>query len=95
MILNETNLLLNPQCKKKDVNIKVNFDNSINQNVVLDYFKFNQVYMNLLSNAVKCCKIRGTIESFVRIENSKLLVDIVDEGEGLKSEELKFMRRVL
>ena len=51
--------------------------------------------MSLLSNAVKHCKDKGKIESFVRIDNSKLLVDIVDGSNGIEPENLKIIKKVL
>jgi len=48
--------------------------------------KFQRIATNLISNAIKYNKIGGFVKAHIKIENSALILEIEDNGLGIKSE---------
>ena len=51
--------------------------------------RLNQVFMNVLNNASQAIQERGTISIKTSIEKGKVNIRIVDDGEGIKKENLE------
>ncbi len=46
-----------------------------------------RVLQNLLDNAFAACKGKGTVEVYATARDGEVLIDVIDEGEGLTAEE--------
>ena len=80
-------LLVSPQSKGKKIEVKCQFDPSIDQ-VFFDSEKIKQVILNLLSNAVDFTPEKGIIEISTkhnnkRGEDGQIQICIKDNGEGI------------
>ncbi len=51
-----------------------------------DADKFQRIVTNLISNAIKFNNPQGFVKTYVRSENAALIVEIVDNGVGIKPE---------
>jgi signal transduction histidine kinase len=73
--------------------VKLEYDIKPNENFKItgDRDKLKQVFINLISNAIKFNKADGTV--FVRLftDNKNILVEINDNGIGIKGEDLGFI----
>ncbi len=73
--------------------IKLNFDTKPNEstNITGDKDKLKQVFINLISNAIKFNKAGGNV--FVRLfsDSRNIIVEIKDNGIGIKKEDLDFI----
>jgi two-component system phosphate regulon sensor histidine kinase PhoR len=57
--------------------------------VFVDPFRIKQVFLNLLSNAIKFSFKRGKIEISLKEDNEEYTISIIDQGIGLKKEDLE------
>ena len=94
MIHNLVNII-QPQVKAKQLELFIDTFEVINENVIADPLKLNQVFINLLSNAVKYTPAEGTL-SFRIIQKStfrhgygKYQFIIKDNGIGMSPEFVK------
>ncbi|MDE5858995.1 MAG: response regulator, partial [Oscillospiraceae bacterium] len=94
MIHNLVNII-QPQVKAKQLELFIDTFEVINENIIADPLKLNQVFINLLSNAVKYTPAEGTL-SFRIIQNGTLLHGygnyqfiIKDNGIGMSPEFVK------
>lgn len=94
MIHNLVNII-QPQVKAKQLELFIDTFEVINENVIADPLKMNQVFINLLSNAVKYTPAEGTL-SFRIIQKSsyrhgygKYQFIVKDNGIGMSPEFVK------
>jgi two-component system, OmpR family, sensor histidine kinase BaeS len=76
-------------------NKNINFDYSIEKNETYiipgDKDKLRQVFINLITNAIKFTGIDGMVRINLYKENNKVIVEVVDTGEGIKEKDLPFI----
>ncbi|WP_298844933.1 sensor histidine kinase [Clostridium sp.] len=77
----------------KDKNITLNYkvNNKVNYIIHGDKDKLKQVFINLISNAVKFNKKNGYIDVAISKSNSKVIINVKDNGIGIKEEDLPFI----
>ncbi|GAA0084414.1 ATP-binding protein [Clostridium sp. CTA-7] len=73
----------------------INFDYSIEKNETYiipgDKDKLRQVFINLITNAIKFTGSDGMVRINLYKENNKVIVEVVDTGEGIKEKDLPFI----
>ncbi|MBY9005316.1 MAG: PAS domain S-box protein [Candidatus Lokiarchaeota archaeon] len=86
-ILNRCILDLKYHIKKKNIEIKLEIDNSLKLNI--DPFRITQVFSNLISNALKFTPSNCAIHISDEKINNKMIYKIRDNGIGLTKEEIE------
>jgi signal transduction histidine kinase len=84
-------LLVSPQSKGKDIEVKCQFDTDIKL-LWFDSEKMKQVMLNLLSNAVEFTSEKGRIDIitkkyFEKGEEKGITIEVKDNGEGISKED--------
>ncbi len=69
----------------KNVKLIRRFDQNVGQ-VLGDAGRLQQVVWNLLTNAIKFCQDHGQVEIMVRQHQSQVLIEVCDNGVGIKPE---------
>jgi two-component system, OmpR family, sensor histidine kinase BaeS len=73
----------------------INFDYSIEKDEAYiipgDKDKLRQVFINLITNAIKFTGSDGMVRINLYKENNKVIVEVVDTGEGIKEKDLPFI----
>ena len=59
--------------------------------VLGDYDKLKQVFINLISNAIKFTNINGTVLINITSNINSVIIEISDNGIGIKKEDLPFI----
>ncbi|SNR39660.1 two-component system, OmpR family, phosphate regulon sensor histidine kinase PhoR [Lutibacter agarilyticus] len=81
--------LLEIEAKKRNVTLLLNKYYEYPIMVIGDIERIEQVLTNLIMNSIKYGKINGaTVVSMEAIENSKILIKVKDNGEGIKEEHI-------
>jgi len=80
--------LLEMKAKKRNVSMHFNKHYIFPIMVIADVEKIEQVLTNLIVNAIKYAKKNGTIMVSVEKMDAKVLVKVIDDGEGIKEEYL-------
>ncbi len=75
----------------KGISLKYKVESRENYNVIGDKDKLRQVFINLISNAFKFTKEKGSILINLYDENKNIIVEIKDNGTGIKKEDLPFI----
>lgn len=70
----------------KDLNINVTVHGEIPM-VNVDSEQIKRVLINIMDNAIKAMNNTGTIDISVKMDESKVIIDIVDTGPGISDEE--------
>lgn len=78
-----------PLYEKKGFSIEMDIENNIYIN--MDRDKLRQIIHNLLSNSLKFLKKDGKVKVILRKENNKSIIKVIDNGLGIKKEELPFI----
>lgn len=76
--------------KEKDINIYLHCQRK-KLNISGDANKLKQVFVNLLSNAIKFSKAGGSIWVNLKEEKDKVIVQIIDNGIGIKKEDIPYV----
>ena len=89
-LINKMVLLVSPQSKEKDIEIKTRFDSNIRE-ILIDSEKMKQVILNILVNGIEAVPERGLIEIITRRHNGsqnsdKVIVEIKDNGKGIPAD---------
>jgi PAS domain S-box-containing protein len=87
-LFDEVLILSETEINKKSITIKM-FEVDEGEHLYADRQLLKQALINLLSNAVKFSQQNGTIEITHKIENSKNVFGICDNGEGISKEEIE------
>lgn len=77
--------LLEMKAKKRNVSLHFNKHYIFPIMVIADIEKIEQVLTNLIVNAIKYAKKNGTIMVSVEKKDAKVLVKVIDDGEGIKA----------
>jgi signal transduction histidine kinase len=74
-------------------NIKVDYYIQPNDNYLIngDKDQIKQVFINLISNALKFTEINGKVLIKLYENNKKIIVEVMDNGIGIKEEDLPFI----
>lgn len=77
----------------KDKNIRLNYKANNNERYIIlgDRDKIKQVFINIISNAVKFNKENGYIAIEISKNKTKIIINIKDNGMGIKKEDLPFI----
>jgi PAS domain S-box-containing protein len=86
-LFEEVLIMSETEIHKKNISIKM-FEVDESEHLYADRQLLKQALINILSNAVKFSKQNGTIEITHRVENSKNIFGICDNGEGISKEEI-------
>ncbi|MBU3158357.1 HAMP domain-containing histidine kinase [Clostridium frigoris] len=77
--------------KGKNIMLNYSVNNKVNYIILGDKDKLKQVFINLISNAVKFNRNDGYIDVTISKSNSKIMVNIKENGIGIKKEDLPFI----
>jgi len=80
--------LLEMKAKKRNISMHFNKHYIYPIMVIADGEKIQQVLINLIVNAIKYSKKNGTIMVSFEKKETKVLVKVIDDGEGIKKEYL-------
>lgn len=86
--------LIEPQAYEKNINFDVTFNGIIEDNLIGDAMRLNQILINILANAVKFTPVGGTVKLIVNrlwVKNNTLYLQFIikDNGIGMSKEFLK------
>ncbi len=81
--------LFDAKCSKKDINLKVTFDENLPKAINTDPHRVKQIVANLLSNAVKFTPPHKNIFVNFGYEDGCLRVSVKDEGKGIAKDKLE------
>ncbi|RJQ36960.1 sensor histidine kinase [Candidatus Microgenomates bacterium] len=79
--------------QKMSLKKKINVEKSIKEKVYFSGFreKIAQAVLNLIDNAIKYSKPEGKIELILETSPSKILVSVIDSGQGILKEDLPYI----
>lgn len=77
--------------KDKNISIKYNIDANKSYKIACDKDKLKQVFINIISNAIKFNNNNGEVIINVFQAGEKIVVEIKDNGIGIKKEDLPFV----
>ena len=77
--------------KNKHINIEYNIQPNKNYQITGDKDKLKQVFINLISNALKFTNSHGEISVNLYDDNKNIIVEVKDNGIGIKKEDLSFI----
>lgn len=89
-ILTEALNLVKTLAKQKNINLKMDVPMDLPM-VLGDRETLKQAFLNLLDNGIEYGKDGGSLTINVKEENENIVVDISDNGVGIKVEELPFI----
>ncbi|MFW2488084.1 HAMP domain-containing sensor histidine kinase [Clostridium chromiireducens] len=76
---------------EKNIKLIINKEEGKNFIVLGDYDKLKQVFINLISNAIKFNNINGTVWVNVSSGANAVVIEIKDNGMGIKKEDLPYV----
>ena len=72
--------------------IELIFDTEIEEEIIAcDPDKIERIMLNLLSNAIKYTKVNGRIEVYLGVEDGKVFISVMDNGEGIDNEKVNLV----
>jgi signal transduction histidine kinase len=77
--------------ENKNIKLYCNIDPDKNYDITGDRDKLKQVFINLISNAIKFTEKYGVIIINIYAKNERTIVEINDNGIGIKKEDLPFI----
>ncbi|MDM8533117.1 response regulator [Clostridiaceae bacterium HSG29] len=86
-LISEMLALFNPVAMKSNVKFITETDDKLPIHIMTDKQKIKQIIKNLLSNAFKFTK-DGTVTLKLSLEESKLLIQIIDTGVGIEKDKV-------
>ena len=86
-LIENTVLSVIPFAENKNLNILL--DTEVEELIMaIDIDKIERIMLNLLSNAIKFSFDKGTIFTYISVEENNLIISVHDEGIGIKEESL-------
>ncbi|NTW70618.1 MAG: cell wall metabolism sensor histidine kinase WalK [Eubacteriaceae bacterium] len=79
--------LLHKEADKKHLGMEVHAEETVPY-ITFNRNYFKQMMMNLISNAIKYSRENGTVVVNIRKENSKLIIEVSDNGIGIPEKDL-------
>jgi len=86
--IKEVHSIVSPLSIRKNISVEVDIGNGVST-IVADDKMFRQIMYNLLSNAIKFTNEGGCVKIRVVSNNYFLQVSVVDNGIGIKKEDMK------
>lgn len=77
--------------RNKHIKVEYNIQPNKNYQITGDKDKLKQVFINLISNALKFTEIDGEISINLYDDNKNIIVEVKDNGIGIKKEDLSFI----
>ena len=77
---------LEPNATNKNIELRFDVDDALDQNFISDPYRLKQILTNLISNAIKFTQ-RGSVEVSAKLENHKIIVAVIDTGIGIAKDE--------
>jgi signal transduction histidine kinase len=77
--------------KGKGIDIRYYVQKNKSYEIVCDRDKLKQVFINIISNAIKFTKNEGEISISLFEDNEKVIVEVNDNGIGIKKDDLPFI----
>ena len=77
--------------ENKNINIEYTIQPNEKYQIIGDKDKIKQVFINLLSNSLKFTDSNGKIIINLYKENKNIIVELIDNGIGIKQEDLPFI----
>jgi PAS domain S-box-containing protein len=88
-LMSDTLTIMSAKAKQKGIALDLRWDGLVPETIETDATRFRQVITNLLGNAIKFTD-QGSVRLAARLANvdgvSKLIVDVIDSGIGMKPE---------
>jgi signal transduction histidine kinase len=81
-LLDETMLLLQPQCRHANIDLRRGGDWPTSQ-IHADAGQIRQVLLNVISNAVEAAGPGGTVEVVLRRDGERQVIEVFDTGRGV------------
>lgn len=91
LLLNEIILKNKPLIEEKGLEFRINLDEGLPEALYGDYIKLKQILNALLSNSIKYTEkgfIELTVNSIIKYDVCRMIINIEDSGIGLRSEEV-------
>lgn len=79
------------EAKSKNINFECTIDKEESYLIYGDRDKLKQVFINLISNSIKFTNSNGYINLYLYKNNESTIVEIKDNGIGIKQEDLPFI----
>jgi signal transduction histidine kinase len=76
---------------EKNIKLIINKEENKNFTVLGDYDKLKQVFINIISNGIKFTNANGTVWTNISSNADSVIVQIKDNGMGIKKEDLSFI----
>ena len=77
---------LEPNATNKNIELRFDVDDALDQNFISDPYRLKQILTNLISNAIKFTQ-RGSVEVTAKLENDKIIVAVIDTGIGIAKDD--------
>jgi two-component system phosphate regulon sensor histidine kinase PhoR len=85
-LIQSTFELLEMKAKKKNISVHMKRHFEFPVMVIGDMERIEQVLINLIVNSIKYGKVNGTTIVDIEDHNSKVLISVIDDGEGISKE---------
>lgn len=88
-IVGETDIIFRNKAEEKGITLKVNYDRTIPEAVILDETRVRQILVNLVGNAVKFTS-KGEISINTKMVGENCIeINVSDTGKGIKESDLE------
>ncbi len=72
-------------------NVRINFENEKDINLLFDYERLKQVFLNILSNAIKFSPLNGNITIKINEDDTFITISVKDEGPGIDKKDINII----
>ncbi|MDT8718639.1 HAMP domain-containing histidine kinase [Clostridium sp. 19966] len=79
------------KAKNEKIDLEYTAQKNQDYHVIGDKDKLKQVFINIISNAIKFTKVQGKVNVNIYTNNKNIIVEICDNGVGIKEEDLPYI----